>query len=80
MKSTMGIAELRDIKHEVMANYIYQQQCTNLWVAEGAGDTEGCVLRKEDGNYTTCPSTLKESSLLESMQTLNVQVCPQVTV
>lgn len=74
MKSTMSNVELGDMKNEVMVNYLYQQQCTNLWVAEGAGATEGCILRKDQGDYTTCPQTLQDSLLLASMRILNVQV------
>lgn len=70
----MNTAELDDIKHEVMVNYLYQQQCTNLWVAEGAGETEGCILRKGNHGYTSCPPTLQDSLFLKSMSSLNVQV------
>lgn len=73
MKSSMSDAELGDMKHEVMVNYLYQQQCTNLWVAEGAGVTEGCILRKDQGEYTACPQTLLDSQLFESLKSLNVQ-------
>lgn len=73
MKSSMSNAELGDMKHQVMVNHLYHQQCTNLWVAEGAGETEGCILRKDQGEYTTCPRSLQDSRLLESMRSLNVQ-------
>lgn len=71
----MTDAELGEIRHEVMVNYLYQQQCANLWVAEGAGETEGCILRKDKGGYTSYPDTLQNSQLLRSMKHLNVQVC-----
>lgn len=74
MKSTMSNADLGDMRNEVMVNYLYQQQCTNLWVAESAGATEGCILRRDQGDYTTCPHTLQHSSFHKSMMILNVQV------
>ncbi|KAH0239210.1 hypothetical protein KCU71_g24255, partial [Aureobasidium melanogenum] len=27
-----------DIKHEVMVNYLFQQQCARLWVGDGSGE------------------------------------------
>ena len=32
---------LDEIKHEVMVNYLYQQQCSQLWVSDGSGEIEG---------------------------------------
>ncbi|KAI1766719.1 glycosyl transferase family group 2-domain-containing protein [Hypoxylon sp. FL1150] len=62
-----------DIKHEVMANYLYQQQCAHLWVSDGSGDVEGVLLRKTRGNYLACPASLADSMLATSLTALNVQ-------
>ena len=63
-----------DIKHEVMVNYLYQQQCSHLWVADGSGDVEGVLLRKSRGNYMACPPRLADSAFAMACATLNVQV------
>ena len=42
-----------DIKHEVMVNYLYQQQCSHLWVGDGSGELEGVLLRKKDTLHMT---------------------------
>lgn len=63
-----------DIKHEVMVNYLYQQQCSHLWVADGSGDVEGVLLRKSRGSYMACPPRLANSAFAMACATLNVQV------
>ena len=63
---------LDEIKHEVMVNYLYQQQCSRLWVAEGTGAVEGVLLRKAKGHYMACPPQLLESPLALACATLNV--------
>lgn len=69
---------LDDIKHEVMVNYLYQQQCSHLWVADGSGEVEGVLLRKSRGNYMACPPRLASSVFANACATLNVQVCRDV--
>ena len=63
-----------DIKHEVMVNYLYQQQCANMWVADGTGELEGVLLRKWRGNYMACPPALATSAFAQACAALNVQV------
>lgn len=65
---------LDDIKHEVMVNYLYQQQCAHLWVSDGSGDVEGVLLRKSKGTYMACPPALADSLIASACSALNVQV------
>ena len=70
-----------DIKHEVMVNYLYQQQCSRLWVSDGSGEAEGVVLRKTRGQYMACPPQLGDSIFAEAASLMNLQVylrCMQV--
>ncbi|KAI1411341.1 glycosyl transferase family group 2-domain-containing protein [Hypoxylon sp. FL1857] len=62
-----------DIKHEVMVNYLYQQQCAHLWVSDGSGDVEGVILRKFKGSYMACPPPLIHSLFTRACSALNVQ-------
>ncbi|OTA92924.1 hypothetical protein M434DRAFT_31404 [Hypoxylon sp. CO27-5] len=62
-----------DIKHEVMVNYLYQQQCAHLWVSDGSGDVEGVILRKSKGSYMACPPALGHSLFAMACSSLNVQ-------
>ncbi|KAJ4339135.1 hypothetical protein N0V85_009888, partial [Neurospora sp. IMI 360204] len=64
---------LKDIKHEVMVNWLYQQQGSYLWVASGSGEIEGVILRKSRGRYMTCLPALGNSPLAAACATLNVQ-------
>ncbi|KAI1328658.1 glycosyl transferase family group 2-domain-containing protein [Xylariaceae sp. FL0255] len=64
---------LDDIKHEVMVNYLYQQQCSHLWVADGSGEIEGVLLRKARGHYEACPPELAHSAFAMACSVLNVQ-------
>ncbi|CAK7228528.1 hypothetical protein SBRCBS47491_006935 [Sporothrix bragantina] len=63
---------LDEIKHEVMVNYLYQQQCSQLWVADGSGEVEGVLLRKTRGQYMACPPELVESPLALASAALNL--------
>ncbi|KAA8569388.1 hypothetical protein EYC84_001033 [Monilinia fructicola] len=64
---------LEDIKHEVMVNYLYQQQCSHLWVSDGSGEIEGVLLRKSRNTYMACPPQLGSSSFAAACAALNVQ-------
>lgn len=65
---------LEDIKHEVMVNYLYQRQCSLLWVSDGTGVLEGVVVRKTADKYMSCPPELAHSTFAQSMAALGVQV------
>src|SRR2546423_6937949 len=65
---------LDDIKHEVMINYLYQQQCSHLWVSDGSGEMEGVLLRKARSRYLACPPALASSVFATLCAELNVQV------
>ena len=68
---------LDDIKHEVMVNYLYQQQCSRLWVSDGSGEMEGVLLRKARNQYLACPPALVDSVFAMVCAQLNVPVrCP----
>jgi hypothetical protein len=73
-RSTQSSAFLDDIKHEVMVNYLYQQQCSHLWVSDGSGEIEGVLLRKARNAYMACPPQLAESAFAVACAQLNVQV------
>jgi hypothetical protein len=74
MRSTGSSVFLDDIKHEVMVNYLYQQQCSHLWVSDGSGEIEGVLLRKARGQYMACPPQLGNSPFAMACAALNVQV------
>jgi hypothetical protein len=74
VKSTGSSLFLDDIKHEVMVNYLYQQQCSHLWVSDGSGEIEGVLLRKSRGQYMACPPQLGNSPFAAACAALNVQV------
>ncbi len=65
---------LEMVKHQVMINYLYQQQGNNGWRSSKEGSSEGIVLRLSRENYLTHPASLSESLLLASLKDLNVQV------
>jgi len=74
LKSQASSMFLDDIKHEVMVNYLYQQQCSHLWVSDGSGEVEGVLLRKTRGQYMACPPNLGTSPFAFACAALNVQV------
>jgi len=65
---------IEDIKHEVMVNFLFQQQCSSLWIGDGGGELEGVLLRKGKGHYLSCPPQLIEAPFGLGCAALNVQV------
>ena len=65
---------LEDIKHEVMVNYLHQQQCSRMWMTDISGENEGVLVRKTKGVYMACPLQLRESALASAAAALNLQV------
>lgn len=65
--------ELKDLKCDMMVNWLYQQQMELLWTA--GGHDEGIVLKKSRGQYTCCPSDIDQepSGFFKAIQTLNVR-------
>jgi hypothetical protein len=81
--SSSSSAIVDDVKHEVMASYLYQQQSAQQWVGQqqvtipyGAPSMseEGVLLRKSRGNYIACPPTLARGVFADACAALNVQV------
>ncbi|RKF79850.1 putative nucleotide-diphospho-sugar transferase [Golovinomyces cichoracearum] len=64
---------LNEIKFEVMVNYLYQQQCANLWIYDKSGEIEGILLRKHKSTYMSYPPQLSSSSFATACAALNVQ-------
>lgn len=63
-----------EIKHEVIVNYLYQQQCSHLWVKDSSGQYEGVMLRKSRNNYLAYPPQLVDSPFGIACAALNCQV------
>ena len=63
-----------DIKHEVMCNFLYQQQCSKLWIADGSGQMEGIMVKKGRNEYISCPPALAQSEFAACVAALNAPV------
>lgn len=63
-----------EIKHEVMVNFLYQKQCSALWIGDGGGECEGVMLRKSKGVYLACPPQLVNTVFGRACAGLGVQV------
>ncbi|KAL8745961.1 MAG: hypothetical protein Q9190_001958 [Brigantiaea leucoxantha] len=76
--STRSSTYVDEIKHEVMVNYLHQQQCSHLWVSDNSGELEGVLLRKSRNNYMACPPQLATSPFAMACAALNCQVAMTV--
>ncbi|KAF2017222.1 putative glycosyltransferase family 2 protein [Aaosphaeria arxii CBS 175.79] len=70
---------LDEIKHEIMTNYLFQQQCGKLWIKDASGELEGVLIRKRRGHYLACPPALAHSSFACHCSIMNIQVAMTVT-
>jgi hypothetical protein len=62
------------VKHQVMVNYLYQQQGNNGWRSSSDNESQGILLRLSKDNYLSHPPQLAQSALAEALKNLNVQV------
>ena len=71
-----GRESILDIKTDVMASWLHQQQLENLWAMQLPG--EGVVLKKARDNFACCPSTLQHerNGLFDNVSAMNVRVSP----
>jgi hypothetical protein len=67
-------SHIGDIKHTLIVNFLFQQQCSHLWVGDGSGEMEGVCLRKDHYEYICCPPQLVNSAFYEGCKELNAQV------
>ena len=65
---------LDGVKHQVMVNYLYQQQGNNGWRSNDESLSQGIMLRLSKDNYLTHPPQLVQSNLAGALKNLNVQV------
>ncbi|RMX71440.1 hypothetical protein D0869_15632 [Hortaea werneckii] len=63
-----------EIKHEVMVNYLFQQQCGIMWIGDGSGETEGVLMRRAKASYLACPPDLIHSTFAAGIMALNAPV------
>jgi hypothetical protein len=69
-----GRDSILDIKTDVMASWLHQQQLENLWAMQLPG--EGVVLKKARDNFACCPASLytEQNGLFENVSAMNVRV------
>jgi hypothetical protein len=68
------------VKHQVMINYLYQQQGNNGWRSSNESQPQGIILRLSKDNYLSYPPQFAESTLVEALQNLNVQVSIDISI
>ena len=66
--------DIKNMKTEVMAEWLYKQQRLKLWASPGP--EEGVILKRTRGEYTCCPEDLRymRSGLFEQIVQMNVAV------
>ncbi len=66
--------EIKNMKTEVMVEWLYKQQRLKLWAS--AAPEEGVVIKKGRGDYTCCPEELRyvKGGLFEQIVNMNVRV------
>ena len=76
--STRSSGLMKNLKFEIMANYISQEQAKRKWVHDLSTNKEGCFVRKGQAQYATYPASLAESGshLATAIAALNPQVSP----
>jgi hypothetical protein len=68
------------VKHQVMINYLYQQQSNNGWRSSNENQPQGIILRLSKDNYLSHPLQFAESTLAEALMNLNAQVSIDISI
>lgn len=63
---------MEEIRHEVMVNYLFQQQTANVWLGDDVGRSEGVLVRKTRSEYLACPPELLSTTFATGCIALNV--------
>jgi hypothetical protein len=72
VRSSSRTSMMEEIKHEVMVNYLFQQQCARMWIGDGTGESEGILIRKTKTSYLACPPDLITSRFAAGVMALNL--------
>lgn len=74
---TDEIESLVDVKYQMMAHSIYQQQRINKWTLSLGGPSQGVVLQGSGHRYFSAPEELGQTAmpLVRACERLNVTVC-----
>jgi hypothetical protein len=64
---------VEEIRHEVMCNYMYQQQASKLWIDKRDEMEQGILIRKSRGTYVASPPELAYSRFAANCSAMNVQ-------
>lgn len=74
---TDEIESLVDVKYQMIAHSIYQQQRINKWTLSLGGPSQGVVLRGSGHRYFSAPEELGQTAmpLVRACERLNVTVC-----
>ena len=69
-----SIPELRDLKADMMCNWLHQQQLERMWSTNGI--EEGVMLKKAKDDYKCAPEDLRtrRDGVFDAVQRLNVKV------
>lgn len=63
------------IQHEMIVEYLYQQQRSRCWISDTDFVEEGAFMRDSWNSYITAPVLLSASVLAEALVDLNAEVC-----
>jgi hypothetical protein len=62
------------VQHQMIVAYIYQQQCSRLWISDMQSLEEGAFMRETWNDFITCPPLLSLSPLAKALADLNAEV------
>lgn len=71
---TRSIPDLRDLKADMMCNWLHQQQMERMWTSNGV--EEGVILKKSKDEYRCAPEDLssRPDGVYDAVRRLNVKV------
>ncbi|GIZ37748.1 hypothetical protein CKM354_000118400 [Cercospora kikuchii] len=67
-----------DVQRDIILSYLFQRQCTSMWIQDVAGTNEGVMLKNARNDFLTMPLTLKGSLLQQAVSALNTKAAMTV--
>ncbi|CZT49585.1 uncharacterized protein RSE6_10455 [Rhynchosporium secalis] len=62
------------IQHEMIVEYLYQQQRSRCWISNLGSTEEGAFMRESWSSYVTAPVLLSDSILAQALVDLNAEI------
>ncbi|KAF2170004.1 hypothetical protein M409DRAFT_64391 [Zasmidium cellare ATCC 36951] len=67
-----------NVQRDIIVSYLFQRQCTSMWIQDVAGTTEGVILKRTNNDFLALPISLKGTMFQKAVMSLNTKAAMTV--